>query len=159
MPKPFCAAAWADVRERDVAIIADAGPLYALADTDDEHHDLVKAFLSKNRETVIVPGPVVVEVCYLILEHLGSASQIAFLRSLANREMLLEQPAEKDLERSIQILQQYRDAQFGMVDATVMAMSERLGIQTVLTLDHRHFSTYRPQHVDTFILVPSRKKR
>jgi predicted nucleic acid-binding protein len=159
MPKPFSAVAWADAKGPDVAIIADAGPLYALADADDEYHDRVKGFLARNRETIIVPGPVVVEVCYLILENLGPTSEIAFLRSLVNREMLLEQPAEKDLERSIQILQQYRDAQFGMVDATVMAMSERLGIQTVLTLDHRHFSIYRPPHVDTFILVPSRKRR
>jgi uncharacterized protein len=46
-----------------------------------------------------------------------------------------------------------------MVDATIMAMAERLGIQTILTLDHRHFSAYRPQNLDAFTLVPSRKKR
>jgi uncharacterized protein len=142
-----------------VAIIADTGPLYALADADDEYHDIVKKFVSKNRETVIVPGPVVVELCYLILEHLGPTAEIAFLRSLANREMLLEQPTTKDLERSIQILQQYRDSRFGMVDATVMSMAERMSVQTVLTLDHRHFSVYRPKHVDAFTLVPLRKKQ
>ena len=143
-----------------MALIADTGPLYALADADDEYHDTVKAFASKNRETVIVPGPVVVEVCYLILEHLGSVAEVAFLRSLSQRELLLEQPTAKDLDRSIQILEQYRDSKFGMVDATVMAMAERMGLQTILTLDWRHFSTFRPKHVDAFIIVPAltRKK-
>ena len=137
-----------------MAVVADTGPLYALADADDEFHSTVKTWAGKNKEAVIVPGSVVVEVCYLVLEHLGPAAEIAFLQSLANREMLLEQPTAKDLERSTQILKQYRDSQFGMVDATVMAMAERLNVQTVLTLDHRHFSIYRPQHVNLFTLVP-----
>ena len=142
-----------------MAIVADTGPLYALADADDQYHESVKTFLARNRETIIVPGPVVVEVCYLILEHLGATAEIAFLQSLANRELLLEQPTARDLERCIQILRQYHDSQFGMVDATVMAMAERMRIGTVLTLDHRHYSTYRPNHIDAFTLVPVRKRR
>ena len=142
-----------------MAIIADTGPLYALADADDSYHARVKAFASTNKEIIIVPGPVVVEVCYLILEHMGPSTEIAFLQSLAQREMLLEQPVTKDLERSIEILQQYRTSGFGMVDATVMAMAERFGIQTVLTLDHRHFASYRPRHCRVFNLVPSRNPR
>ena len=138
-----------------MAIIADTGPLYALADADDSFHASVKSFISKNRETIIVPGPVVVEVCYLILEHLGSAAEIVFLKSLATRQLLLEQPVARDLERSIEILEQYRSSRFGMVDATVMAMAERFSIRTVLTLDRRHFAAYRPKHIAAFNLVPS----
>lgn len=33
-------------------------------------------------------------------------------------------PGNKDLDRSVQILEQYKDARFGMVDATIMAMGE-----------------------------------
>ena len=142
-----------------MALIADTGPLYALADADDEHHDSVREFVGTSRETIIVPAPVVVEVCYLILEHLDAAAEIAFLRSIAHREMLLEQPTVKDLERSIQILEQYRDSRFGMVDATVMAMAERLGVKTILTLDHRHFSAFRPSHTAAFNLVPARGRK
>ena len=142
-----------------MAIIADTGPLYALADADDSWHASVKAFAGKNREPIIVPGPVVIEVCYLIFEHLGSTAERAFLQSLAAREMLLEQPVMKDLERTIEILKQYQDSEFGMVDATVMAMAERMGIQTVMTLDHRHFAVYRPRHVEAFNLVPPRVRR
>jgi len=34
------------------------------------------------------------------------------------------------------------------------ALAERLGLDTVATLDHRHFATVRPRHVARFRLVP-----
>jgi predicted nucleic acid-binding protein len=42
-----------------------------------------------------------------------------------------------------------------MVDATIMAMAERLKIKTILTIDRRDFSLFRPRHCDAFTLVPA----
>jgi uncharacterized protein len=137
-----------------LAILVDTGPLYALADEDDQYHDAVKSYVSQIHEVLIIPSPVVPEVCYLLLEYLGAEAELQFLRSLAKQEMLLEQPSIKDIERAIQILEQYRDAQFGMVDASLMAMTERLKVEVVLTLDRRDFSIYRPKHCRAFRLVP-----
>ncbi len=137
-----------------MAVIVDTGPLYALADKDDEHHDIVKRYVSEIHEALIVPSPVVPEVCYLLLEYLGAEAEVQFLRSLVNQELLLEHLTTKDIGRAIEILEQYRDARFGMVDAAIMAMAERLKIEVVLTLDHRDFSVYRPKHCDAFRLVP-----
>jgi len=39
-------------------------------------------------------------------------------------------------------------------DASVVAVSERLKLTEVVTLDHRHFSVARPDHVGTFTLLP-----
>jgi predicted nucleic acid-binding protein len=138
-----------------VAILVDTGPIYALADKDDQHHEAVRRFVASAAEALVVPGPVVPEACYLLASHLGPEAEVQFLRAFAGREMLLEQPTAKDLERVIEILIQYREAGFGMVDATVMAMAERLKIEVVLTLDHRHFQIYRPRHCRAFHLVPN----
>jgi hypothetical protein len=137
-----------------MAILVDTGPLYALADEDDQYHEAVVGYVSATNEALIVPGPVVPEVCYLLLEYLGAKAEMQFLRSLANQELLLEHFTTKDLGRAIEILEQYRDAEFGMVDATVMAMAERLKIEVLLTIDHRDFSIYRPRHCKAFRLVP-----
>lgn len=137
-----------------MAILVDTGPLYALADEDDKYHDLIKRYVSAVHEALIVPSPVLPEVCYLLLEYLGTEAEVQFLRSLVRREMLLEHPTMKDLERAIEILEKYRDAHFGMVDATIMAMAERLNINTILTLDRRDFGIYRPKHREAFTLVP-----
>lgn len=137
-----------------MAILVDTGPLYALADQDDQYHDLVEHYVTQTQEALIVPSPVVPEVCYLLLEHLGAEAELSFLRSLANQELFLEHPIPRDLERVIEILDQYQDAEFGMVDATIMAMAERLKIEVILTLDHRDFRIYRPEHCVAFRLVP-----
>lgn len=142
-----------------MAILVDTGPLYALADEDDQYHDLVKRYISGIHEALIVPSPVVPEVCYLLLEYLGTEAEVQFLRSLVRREMLLEHPTMKDIERAIEILEKYRDAHFGMVDATIMAMAERLNINTILTLDRRDFGIYRPKHREAFTVVPELSPR
>ncbi|MDI3421937.1 PIN domain-containing protein [Streptomyces luteolus] len=51
-------------------------------------------------------------------------------------------------------LLKYADFPLGSVDASVVAVAERLGLTEVATLDHRHFSAVRPSHVPAFTLLP-----
>jgi predicted nucleic acid-binding protein len=48
----------------------------------------------------------------------------------------------------------YQDLPFGTVDASVVAVAERLGVREVITLDRRHFSVVRPLRVPAFALLP-----
>lgn len=137
-----------------MAIIADTGALIALIDEDDRRHSVVADFVSSTREAIFVPSPVVPEVCYLLSENLGADIELEFVRSLAAREFIVEHFTVDDLKRAVEILEKYQDAEFGMVDATVMAMAERLKIKTILTIDRRDFSLFRPRHCEAFTLVP-----
>ena len=62
--------------------------------------------------------------------------------------------SDADLRRVVEILEQYQNARFGMVDASTMAIAERLKIEVILTLDRRDFTIYRPRHCNAFRLVP-----
>jgi hypothetical protein len=42
----------------------------------------------------------------------------------------------------------------GIVDASILAVVERLGEPKVATLDHRHFATMRPAHIEALQLLP-----
>ena len=42
----------------------------------------------------------------------------------------------------------------GVVDATVVAIAERLKAHTIATTDRRHFGALRPAHIERFALVP-----
>ena len=137
-----------------MAIIVDTGPLFALANEADYYHAVVRKYLSTSRDTLLVPFPVVTETCIVLLDRLGSEAESSFLRSLARKEIHVEQVSDVDLVRIIEILEQYRDAKFGMVDAATMAMAERLKVEMILTLDRRDFSIYRPRHCPRFRLVP-----
>jgi hypothetical protein len=48
----------------------------------------------------------------------------------------------------------YRDMPLGTVDASVIALAERLKVSQIATLDHRHSSVVRPAHVESFELLP-----
>jgi predicted nucleic acid-binding protein len=52
------------------------------------------------------------------------------------------------------LIARYRDVSVGLVDATVIAASEMLDEPKVATLDRRHFSVVRPDHVETLTLLP-----
>ncbi len=137
-----------------MAIIADTGALIALIDDDDRHHSAVADFASSTHEAIFIPSPVVPEVCYLLSENLGADVELEFVRSLAKQEFFVEHFTVDDLKRAVEILEKYQDAEFGMVDATVMAMAERMKIKTIMTIDRRDFSLFRPRHCDAFTLVP-----
>lgn len=48
----------------------------------------------------------------------------------------------------------YADLRLGAVDASVIAVAERLSISTLITIARRHFSVVRPRHIEAFELLP-----
>ena len=102
----------------------------------------------------MVPQLVLVEVAYLIGRDVGIPTVVRFLKGTpASRFELIEATAQ-DIERIAQILGKYADRKVDFVDASVMAIAERLNITTVLTIDQRDFSLFRPLHGSGFILRP-----
>jgi predicted nucleic acid-binding protein len=49
-----------------VALILDTGVLYALMDRGDAAHASSSALIQANREPVVLPSPILVEVDYLL---------------------------------------------------------------------------------------------
>jgi predicted nucleic acid-binding protein len=78
----------------------------------------------------------------------------AFIRQVQYPSWHIENLAVDDLYRSHQLLAQYSDARLDFVDATLVAIAERLQIDTVLTLDKRDFYMIRPLHIDYFTVLP-----
>jgi uncharacterized protein len=66
----------------------------------------------------------------------------------------VQNPTEEDLKRSLELQRNYSDLAVGVVDASILALVERLEEPKVATLDHRHFATMRPRHVQALQLVP-----
>jgi uncharacterized protein len=53
-----------------------------------------------------------------------------------------------------ELIETYADLRLGTIDASVIATAERLGLTSIATLDHRHFSVVRPRHTKAFTLLP-----
>ena len=133
-------------------LLIDTGPLYALADADDGWHVRVRDFLQKDRRSLMVPVTVVPEAAYLIRKRLGISAEKTFAESLAAKEIAVENLTTADLRRSSELLDVYDF--LGFVDASVVAIAERLKLQTLVTTDRRDFARVRPRHVRAFELLP-----
>lgn len=59
-----------------------------------------------------------------------------------------------DWTRATGHIRTYADLPLGVVDAAVVAVTERLGATQIATLDHRHFTVVRPSHILSFELLP-----
>jgi len=132
--------------------VVDSGPLYAAADLDDADHDAVLTALENDDVHLVVPTMVVAEVTYFIGSRLGAAAEAHFLAGLA--DMDVEAPSPADWLRIAELVEQYADFPLGGIDASVIALAERLGASTIVTLDRRHFSAVRPRHCGALTLRP-----
>ncbi|HEY5683859.1 MAG TPA: PIN domain-containing protein [Acidimicrobiia bacterium] len=137
-----------------MALLVDAGPLYAYVDADDRHHSESLELLLEHPGPLIVPALVITEVAYLIGTRLGVDAEVRFLGDLAAGEFAIEPVRASDWLRIAELVSRYRDLPLGTVDGSVVATSERLRVTTIATLDRRHFSVVRPTHTDAFELVP-----
>jgi len=133
-------------------VVVDTGPLYAVVDEDDADHARCRDVLERAAGHLIIPTMVVAEVTYLIGTRLGADVEARFLRSLTR--MAVEPPAADDWKRIADLVEQYADFPLGGADASVIALAERLAIDTIVTLDDRHFRAVRPRHRKAFRLLP-----
>jgi len=103
---------------------------------------------------VLVPILVVTQVAYLLASRLGTQTGVRFLGDLAAGELVPEPVAARDWLRLAELVTSYRNLPLGTVDASIIAVAERLGASAIATLDRRHFGVVRPAHVAAFDLLP-----
>ncbi|MGL5827420.1 MAG: type II toxin-antitoxin system VapC family toxin, partial [Nocardioides sp.] len=108
-------------------MVVDAGPLYAYVDADDAHHEAALELLESHSGPLIVPTLVITEVVYLLATRLGAEPEVRFLGDLAAGAFTVEPVATSDWIRIAELVARYRDLSLGTVDASVVAMAERLG--------------------------------
>jgi predicted nucleic acid-binding protein len=132
--------------------VVDAGPLYAAADVDDEDHAACVEVLSRGDLRLVVPALAVAEATYFVGRRLGAAAEATFLRGVGTLDV--EAPAPQDFSRMAELVEQYANFPLGGTDASLVALAERIGARTLVTLDRRHFSALHPRHAAAFELLP-----
>jgi hypothetical protein len=137
-----------------MALVLDTGPLLAVLDAADPHHRRCVSLLSDTNEDLVVPILVLAELDYWCHQRLGADAWISFMEDLLAGAYRLETTTIADLTRCLEIQKRYVDQNVGVVDASVLALVERLGEDRLATFDHRHFGVLRPTHVEALRLLP-----
>jgi predicted nucleic acid-binding protein len=110
--------------------------------------------VARQKEDLVVPAPVLVEVDYWLGKLFGSEVWELFVEDVNRGAYRLYHLDEDALVRAAEIERQYESLDLGLVDAAVMVTCERLGETKVATLDRRDFGVVRPRHCESLVLLP-----
>jgi uncharacterized protein len=138
-----------------VALLLDAGALYAQADRADPHHGAVVEILRAEREPLITSAVAVAEADDLILTRLGIDVELAFLEDLAEGTFLVECLSRPELATALALARRHRDLAIGLADASLVVLAQRFRTRRLVTFDERAFRTISPLQGGTFALLPA----
>lgn len=126
-----------------MALIADSGGLFALYDARDPFHREVRKVVTAERGPIIIPMAILAEIDYLLTSRLGIEAELRLLEGFEQGAFTLEPLLPEDATRCKELVSRYRDLSLGLADASIIATTERLGIDRILTVDERDFRSVR----------------
>ena len=138
-----------------MALIVDAGVMYALADADEPRHRAVAQLLRDERGPLITTELAVAEADYLILDRLGIEVELAFLDDLASGAIQAECLSRREVETARDIVVQYRDLKLGLADASLVVIAARHRTTRIASFDERAFRAVAPLSGGRFSLLPA----
>ena len=138
-----------------MALIVDAGALYAQADAEEPRHDAVKRLLVAEREALVTTELAVAEADYLILTRLGVGVELAFLEDLAMGTYIVECLTREELRTAREVVERYRDLRLGLADASLVVLAHRYGTRRILTCNERAFRSVAPLQGGSFTVLPA----
>ena len=125
---------------RAAALICDTGALIDYLVEGAADHRLFRHAIDQAR-TRYVPGLVLAEVDYF-LRHERTAMQ-AFMQDLARGAFTYAPPTLGQLAQAMDVDGRFADLRLGLVDSSVVALAESLGVYRLATRDVRHFAAVR----------------
>lgn len=136
-----------------ITAIADTSFVVAVGNRADAYHRVCTQVFHQ-QATICLPQSAFAEVGYMLGRAIGKRGLAGFLRQLGQTRYCIETLQPEDIVRTADILDQYHDSRLDFVDASIVAIAERLNITRILTLDQRDFGMVRPRHATHFELLP-----
>jgi predicted nucleic acid-binding protein len=121
-------------------ILIDSGPLVALFDVDDNHHEKAGAFFTKNQYQFISTLAVYTEVSHLL--GFNIKVQQSFYDWTLHKGIIISDINQHDIPRIMELTEKYSDLPMDFADATLVVTAEKTGIRQIISLD-KDFNLYR----------------
>jgi predicted nucleic acid-binding protein len=133
-------------------VLVDAGPLVALIEPTDRHHQACVAALRNLTGSLLTVWPAFTEAMSL----LGDAprSQEALWGMAESGGVGYASLTAEDAEGMRALMTRYRDQPMDLADAALVHVAGRDGLRRIFTLDRRHFEVYRIGRRGRFMILP-----
>ena len=138
-----------------MTLLVDTNVWIAAHDEHDPDHERCAAVLRQHANELAAPVTVVTETAWFLEDRHGPAAEASFLRLITTGVLDPIDLTAIDWERCVELIDTYLDLGLGVVDASIVAVAERLGLTTIATMNTRDFRVVRPAHIDTFELLPT----
>lgn len=137
-------------------ILVDTGFWLALANAADRHHERARAALARHGGRYVTTWPVMTETCHMLASRLGTAAEIAFVRSAAHGAFEVFDLSRQHLPRIEALMEKYRALPMDLADASLVILAEESGSGDILSTDTRDFGAYRWKNRKPFrnLLLP-----
>ncbi len=135
-------------------IIIDTSGLLAAVDSRQRHHGQARKALQGEKGPVPLSPFVLAELDYLVTNRVGMVAELALLAQIAAGAYELASFDADDVRVAAGIVEQYRDLEIGLADASIVVLAHRYRTDRVLTLDTRHFRTLRTIRGGPFTILP-----
>ena len=135
-------------------ILVDTSGLLSTLDESQRYHRECATVLNDAAPPLLLSPFVLAELDYLLMRQLGAPAQAALLGEVARGAYQLEPFGAADIARAKEIVDRYDDLHIGLADASIVVLGERHGINTVLSLDQRHFRAMRIERRKRFKVLP-----
>jgi predicted nucleic acid-binding protein len=123
-----------------MTLLVDTGPIVALMDRSEPHHEDVLELLTTTEETLVTCEAVVAEACHILRRFRGASRDL--LKDIdRNRFEVPYRLADRCNEVS-RLLQKYADVPMDLADACLVDLANALNTGKILTLDS-DFRIYR----------------
>ena len=135
-------------------ILTDTGPLVALLDADDRHH---QRCLAATKRLPAVPmlttWPCFTEAIYLLGAVGGYTYQVSLWRLYIEERLHIHTFSPAEIARMHKLMATYKDTPMDLADASLVAVAENLGLQKIFSLDS-HFYIYRLLNSRVLEVIP-----
>ena len=138
-----------------MTLLIDAGPLVALADSDEPRRDAILEALADEPGALVIPAPTTAEIDYLLGQRFGAAARRAFVSDLAAGRFSVAGLERADYLTVLDLEARYADLDLGLADCALITLAARYQTTRILSFDERHLRAVTPLHGDAFVILPA----
>jgi predicted nucleic acid-binding protein len=135
-------------------ILTDAGPLVAMIDSDEQHHQACVDCLADLTGPMLTTWPAFTEAMYLLGEAGGWRAQNALWNLVESGDIELAEQGRDQRVRMRTLMAKYQDRPMDLADASLVVLAESRDLRDIFTLDQADFRIYRIKGRHAFRLWP-----